>query len=88
MLQPETGVAVDHVRIGLDERAGVEQKIDPLAGGEFAFGVLGLDAFFAAPGQHRGAARGKSISQSLISNLYSCPHTLILSLFDGGSLLP
>jgi hypothetical protein len=40
-------------RVQLDERAGVEQLVDPLAGGLAALGVLALHRGLAA-GVHRG----------------------------------
>jgi hypothetical protein len=34
---------VHREHVGLEERARVEQRVDPLPGGELALGVLGLD---------------------------------------------
>ena len=45
---PEVGAAVGDQRIDLDERAGVEQQLHPLAGGQLAGGVLLVDALLAA----------------------------------------
>ena len=46
--QAEVGVAVDDKRVELVKGAFVEQQVDALAGGQFAFGVLLLDAALAA----------------------------------------
>ena len=45
LLHAEVVAAVGDELVHLDEAAGVEQKIDTLAGGELAGGVLPLDAF-------------------------------------------
>src|SRR5690606_11394215 len=41
--QAEARRAVPGQLVGLDERPGVDQQVDPLAGGQLAAGVLALD---------------------------------------------
>ena len=52
LLHAEVVRAVPGQRVGLDERARVEQRVDPLAGGHLALGVLALDRLRRA-GVHR-----------------------------------
>jgi hypothetical protein len=57
LLHPEVPAAVGDQRVELDEGAGVDQQLDPLAGRELAFPVLALDPFRAAAGARGFEAR-------------------------------
>ena len=61
----EVGAAVRHERADLDERAGVEQQLEPLAGGQPALGVDLGDAFGAAAGE-RLLATAPQFGESLL----------------------
>ena len=48
VLHPEVAAAVRDELVDFLERAGIEQQLDPLAGGQLAGRVLALDARLAA----------------------------------------
>ena len=68
----ELGAAVLDEHVGLLERIRVEQKLDPLAGGELAALVLRLDPPFAAaqPGRR---ALGIELIEDLLHRAVSAP---------------
>ena len=54
-VEPELGRPVGDERVELDERSGIEQEVEPLAGRQLAPRVLALDPDRAATEQRLGA---------------------------------
>ena len=48
LVEPEIAAAMGHEGIEFDEALGVEQEVQALTGGEFALGMLLLDACLSA----------------------------------------
>src|SRR5205823_14246508 len=64
LLHPEIVAAVHLELVELDEAAGVEEELDPLAGGELAFLVLLLDPLLAAAQLRLQVERGELFPRS------------------------
>ena len=61
ILHPEVAAAVRDELVDFLERAGIEQQLDPLAGGELAGRVLALDAGLAAAELRAALQIGESV---------------------------
>src|SRR5581483_918414 len=61
LAHPDLDLAMPHVAVELDERAGVEQPREPLAREQLSLGALPLDVALAALAGRLFAARGQAV---------------------------